>query len=53
MPLLTLIEVDIDFMIQGIIYDKAGRDQDALADYDKAIELNPHNADAYNIRGRY
>lgn len=36
---------------RGYAYDELGREDEALADFAKAIELNPNFAPAYNNRG--
>ena len=36
---------------RGVAYDKIGQGDKAIADYTKAIEINPRDAEAYNYRG--
>lgn len=38
-------------MIKGIEFDKKGKYDEAIAEFDKAIELNPNFAEAYKNRG--
>ena len=40
------------YYIRGLIYDhELGQYQTAIADYDKAIQLDPENAEVYQKRG--
>ena len=38
---------------RGIIYSKQGNFTQAMSDYNKAIEINPEFAQAYNNRGLF
>ncbi len=40
-----------DYIDQGITYSIAGHDDQAIADFTKAIELEPKRAEAYYQRG--
>ena len=52
--MLMLVEVErILNYIKGISLDKLGRTDEAIIDYSKAIEINPHFSDAYYYRGNY
>ncbi|MFT7587359.1 MAG: tetratricopeptide (TPR) repeat protein, partial [Cellvibrionaceae bacterium] len=42
---------DIDYFFRGLAYDYLKDYERAIADYDRAIELNPEDATAYNNRG--
>ena len=35
------------------MFKDLGRNQEALSDYNKVIEINPKDSDAYNNRGYY
>ena len=51
--MLLLIEVDIKFHILGNLFSDLRREEDAINDYTKAIEIDPKYADAYNNRGTF
>lgn len=40
----------LPYLNRALAYDDAGRDAEAIADYDSAIALNPGNTEAYNNR---
>lgn len=44
-------EVLICLIKIGILYRKQERNQEALEDFNKAIELDNNNSEAYNSRG--
>lgn len=52
----TLIHIVTEVLIClikiGILFRKQERNQEALDDFNKAIELNKNNAEAYNSRGK-
>ena len=53
MLMLILIEVKKNFeKILGSLLDNLGRKEEALIDFSKVIDINPHDADAYYNRGR-
>jgi tetratricopeptide (TPR) repeat protein len=43
----------IDYNNRGLIYSQSGQGEKALADYNKALELNPELDNAYNNRANY
>ena len=43
--------LETQYLNQGVEKHKAGNYQGAIADWSKAIEINPQNAIAYNNRG--
>ncbi|MCP4336651.1 MAG: tetratricopeptide repeat protein [Mycoplasma sp.] len=49
------IEIDPNYTVayinRGIVYDRLGKNEDAMSDYNKAIEINPNLAIAYLSRG--
>ena len=49
--MLIIIEVNIISHIIGILFNNLGRNEEALSDYNKAIQINPLNAMAFNNRG--
>ena len=51
MPMLIIIEVNIILIRIGSLFNDFGRNEEALSDYNKAIQINPLNAMAYNNRG--
>ena len=44
-------KTDEDYYNSGIAKKNLQNNRDAIADYDKAIELKPDDAEAYNNRG--
>ena len=48
----TQINRTVAYLNRGNAYDKKGLYDRAIANYDKAIKLNPKHANAYNNRGR-
>ena len=42
---------DVIHYNRGVAYAKLGNHSQAISDYDKAIEINPGNAEAYYNRG--
>ena len=55
MLLLIIIEVYISFnYLLGNVLNELGRKEEAIKDYTKAIDINPHNdADVYYNRGLF
>lgn len=47
-----VIEVFFCLLKIGILLRKKERNQEAFDDFNKAIELNKNNSDAYNSRGK-
>lgn len=43
----------IDYNNRGLIYSQSGQGEKALADYNKALQLNPELDNAYNNRANY
>jgi len=41
-----------DYVSQGVAYYKKAQYEQAIAAFNKALEINPRNADAYMGRGR-
>lgn len=41
----------LEYYARGVVYSLLANDDNAIAEYSKAIELNPQFADAYNRRG--
>ena len=50
---LILIEVKLFLIFQGIALKDLGRNEEAIADYSKAIEIDPKDAKPYFNRGNY
>ena len=51
MPMLIIIEVFMILTKLGNLLRDLGREEEALIDYNKAIEINPKYVNCYNNRG--